>query len=58
MGMFKSLFNYVKAKTNLEGLSLRLYVDSDNNRAIEVYKRLGMNHANFQFLEIDFAFSE
>ena len=56
--MFKSLFNYVKAKTNLEGLSLRLYVDSDNDRAIEVYKRLGMNHANFQFLEIDFAFSE
>lgn len=56
-GVFKSLYQYVFNEAKENSAALRLYADSDNLRAIEVYKRLGMSVADFRFFDVEFAFS-
>lgn len=56
-GVFKSLYHYVFNEAKENSAALRLYADSDNLRAIEVYKRLGMSVADFRFFDVEFAFS-
>ena len=34
---------------------LRLYVEDDNRRALEVYRRLGMRDAGYRVLEADWS---
>jgi len=52
-GVFKSLYNYIQdvvIKTeNYAGL--KLYVDQDNTRAQEVYKKMGMDLSHYQLFE-------
>lgn len=59
-GAFRSLFQEVVrvAKEDPIGKSVRLYVDLDNNKAIEVYEKMGMNRmAETNFEELDLHFS-
>ncbi len=52
-GVYKALYHYVKeiAKNDTRFRGFRLYVDKDNQRAIEVYKKLGMTESNYIFFE-------
>ncbi|MGB0579042.1 MAG: GNAT family N-acetyltransferase [Limisphaerales bacterium] len=55
-GVFKSLYRHVEseaAKSN-DVRGLRLYVDEDNQRAQDVYARLGMNKSRYEFFELEF----
>lgn len=59
-GAFKKLFNEVVriAKEDPLGKSVRLYVDCENSKAIDVYEKLGMSKlAESNFEEADFHFS-
>jgi len=55
-GVFRRLYEHVleRARGNPEVCGLRLYVDQDNTRAQEVYRRLGMAAARYRFFELDF----
>jgi len=55
-GVFSALYRHVleKARTDPEVCGVRLYVDHDNVRAQEVYRRLGMREARYRFFELDF----
>lgn len=54
-GVFSSLYEHVaKAARNNGVRGLRLYVDTDNERALKVYKRLGMHESQYRMMEIDF----
>ena len=58
-GIFRSLYNYAveQAKADPMGKAVRLYVDYDNDSAMEVYGRLGMQKMDtWAFDEIDFKF--
>ena len=52
-GIFKSLYNHVKslAMDDEEVAGLRLYVDKSNDKAIEVYKKLGMDGDHYRVFE-------
>ena len=52
-GIFKSLYNHVKslAMDDKEVAGLRLYVDKSNDKAIEVYKKLGMDGDHYRVFE-------
>ncbi len=54
-GIFSSLFNYVEkiAKKNF-CCGLRLYVDKHNEKALKVYKKLGMIESDYLFIEKEF----
>jgi GNAT superfamily N-acetyltransferase len=54
-GVFRSLFNYLRnlAQTRKDVCSLRLYVHSENTRAHESYKRLGMTLTQYEVFELD-----
>ena len=58
-GIFRALFEHVHnlARTNNNSCGLRLYVESDNASAQEVYSRLGMKRARYEMFEIDFVLS-
>lgn len=55
-GIFKILFEYIKKlalqQDNVCGL--RLYVDKENEIAINVYKKLNMNQSNYILFELEF----
>ena len=55
-GIFRALFEHVHklARTSNNSCGLRLYVESDNNDAQEIYSRLGMKRARYEMFEIDF----
>lgn len=56
-GVFKTLFRHAENESRAKGKALRLYADLTNQRAMEVYRHLGMTELNEKFYEIDFAFS-
>lgn len=53
LGIFRQMYLKVKewAEQDPEVGGVRLYVDKSNTRAIEVYKRLGMNGEHYQVFE-------
>lgn len=58
-GVFGQLYEHVlaRARANPEVCGLRLYVDHANERAQEVYRKLGMHEARYRFFELDFVLS-
>lgn len=52
-GLFNKMYQTVKewAEQDDEVSGIRLYVDKTNQRAIEVYKRVGMNGEHYQLFE-------
>lgn len=52
-GIFRQMYEKVKewAMQDDEVSGVRLYVDKTNQRAIEVYKRMGMNGEHYQLFE-------
>lgn len=52
-GVFKALFEFVlaKAASQPDVCGLRLYMEADNDRAREAYKRLGMKETNYLVFE-------
>ena len=55
-GVFKALYNHVRNMFCLSSLSLRLYADDENARALEVYRKVGMETTPYIILETDFGF--
>lgn len=55
-GIFKALYAHVFAIAQAKSIALRLYADNDNQRAIDIYKKIGMLEVNAKMLTIDFAF--
>lgn len=55
-GVFRQLYEHVleRARVHPEVCGLRLYVDHENQRAQEVYAKLGMQAARYRFFELDF----
>jgi ribosomal protein S18 acetylase RimI-like enzyme len=55
-GVFRQLYEHVlaRARANPDVCGLRLYVEHENTRAQEVYRRLGMQAARYRFFELDF----
>jgi GNAT superfamily N-acetyltransferase len=56
-GVFKALYAHVDALARQRGgvCGLRLYVESHNQRAQDVYQRCGMNQAVYRMFEIDYS---
>jgi ribosomal protein S18 acetylase RimI-like enzyme len=53
-GVFKALYRHVEALAREAGAcGLRLYVERDNARAQEVYRRLGMTDSGYAVYETD-----
>jgi GNAT superfamily N-acetyltransferase len=52
-GVFSQMFSFLENKitNNNEVKGLRLYVDKNNLKAIQVYKKLGMDGNHYQFFE-------
>ncbi len=52
-GVFKALYLHIKtwAQRDAEVAGIRLYVDKTNKKAIEVYRRLGMNGEHYRLFE-------
>jgi GNAT superfamily N-acetyltransferase len=52
-GVFKALFDFVHAEAvrAKEVCCLRLYMETDNNRAREAYHRMGMTETHYEVLE-------
>ena len=55
-GVFRALFEHIQtlAKSRKDVCGLRLYVEANNARAQEAYRRLGMNKTHYEMFEIDF----
>lgn len=54
-GVFSLLYRFVEAAARQQGArGLRLYVDADNQRATDIYARLGMHASQYRMMEIDF----
>jgi GNAT superfamily N-acetyltransferase len=55
-GVFQALYQFVEeqAADQTDVCGLRLYVDARNAAAKAVYQRLGMEHTNYELLEVDF----
>ena len=55
-GVFRALYSHVHklAKSRCDVCGLRLYVENNNTRAQNAYKRLGMKPTHYKFFEIDF----
>ena len=53
-GAFRSLFGHLEglARADSRICGIRLYVDRDNERAQEVYARLGMHRSNYGVMEL------
>ena len=54
IGAFRALYNevYSIAEKEDDVIGLRLYVDCDNEKAQNVYKKLGMNKKNYYIYEL------
>ena len=52
-GVFKEMYSYIKnlVQNNNEVAGIRLYVDENNENAIKVYKKLGMNGDHYRVFE-------
>ncbi len=52
-GAFKALFSHVAAQAEAQGdvCGLRLYMETENHRAREVYHRAGMKETHYQVFE-------
>ena len=52
-GAFRSLFGHLQELAHADSriCGIRLYVDRGNERAQEVYARLGMHHSNYAVME-------
>jgi GNAT superfamily N-acetyltransferase len=59
-GVCRTLFEHVHAlaKARQEVCGLRLYVEANNSRARDAYRRLGMKQSNYEMFEIDFVLSQ
>ena len=55
-GIFRALFEHVRALAGErpDVCGLRLYVEADNARAQEAYRRLGMKKTHYEMFETDF----
>lgn len=55
-GVFRSLYDRVVSFAGEQGnvCGLRLYVEKENERAQNVYKKLGMTVTRYDLLEVDF----
>jgi len=54
-GVFSALYNHIKKIVRERGYcGLRLYVDNTNEKAIQVYKKLGMTESNYLLFEKEF----
>jgi ribosomal protein S18 acetylase RimI-like enzyme len=55
-GIFKALYRHVEALAREAGAcGLRLYVERDNTRAQEVYRRMGMADSGYAVFEVDWS---
>jgi GNAT superfamily N-acetyltransferase len=56
-GVFKALFGHAVAQADAQknACGLRLYMERENHRAREVYRRLGMKETHYQVFEQIFA---
>ncbi len=56
LGVYRALYTHVKAaaKEDETVCGIRLYVESENERAQEVYRRMGMSKSSYQFFELEF----
>ncbi|NUM81854.1 GNAT family N-acetyltransferase [bacterium] len=59
LGVFKKLYAYISEKSrhvpNVCGL--RLYVETNNDRAFQIYRHLGMSEAHYRMMEVDYVLS-
>ena len=55
-GVFSELYRHITelAKESSEVCGVRLYVEGENTPAHRTYRALGMNHTNFQVMEVEF----
>ena len=55
-GVFKALYHYIEDAARHDGgvCGLRLYVESENQRAQATYSRVGMRRASYDFFEVDY----
>jgi ribosomal protein S18 acetylase RimI-like enzyme len=53
-GVFRALFNHLhaRAQADTEVIGLRLYVEKDNAKAQDVYRKLGMTETGYGLLEL------
>jgi len=53
-GVFKKLYNHIESiwKSDKKYAGIRLYVDKTNQKAINVYNKVGMNGEHYQLFEI------
>jgi GNAT superfamily N-acetyltransferase len=58
-GVFKALYKHVQqqAKSRSDVCGLRLYVERDNQRARQLYQRLGLRPTTYELYEVDFRVS-
>lgn len=56
-GVFRALFEHIRAlaRTDADVIGLRLYVETENERAQEVYQKLGMKRTGYLVLEDDWS---
>ncbi len=54
-GVFKALFNHIRARAQKEGNvpNLRLYVEAHNTRARQTYDKLGFKKTYYEIFELD-----
>ena len=51
-GIYRKLYEFVKAEAKKENVcGFRLYVETENSRAQQVYERLGMEHSHYLMYE-------
>ncbi len=55
-GVYRRLYEWILDQARREGnvCGIRLYVEKDNERAQQVYERMGMQRAPYQVFEVDF----
>ena len=55
-GVFSELYRHITelAKESSNVCGVRLYVEGENTPAHRTYRALGMNHTNYQVLEVEF----
>ena len=55
-GVFRALFQHVEAlaRARTDVCGLRLYVEANNSRAQDAYRRLGLTKTDYELFETDF----
>jgi len=56
-GVFRALYRNLELAARTEGgvCGIRLYVDRDNAKAIETYRRCGLTDAGYAVMEVDYS---